>query len=1025
MLRNILPIALASTLLLSSGPALADIVQNDAADDGARVIFMGGFGGTEWFASTFDIPEEFERWRLCGIVAWIGPVGISPFTARIWNEPAEGDDFDFLDILWDTGDDAYQFTGSQQQMSVMDLRHHDLVYSARAVRVGFRHTEGFPAPPSIAADTDGFEPRKNHINAVVPQIDRIQRWYTVDDLPEAAKPPGDWVLRIEVVGEGDFCPAPGGGPGPIIPGEGEGEGGGDDGGGDDGGGEADGDDGGDDGDPDPDPRPDPDPQPDPAPVPTGELRLDLAVPDDLPNDENQLFALLGDGFVPGAQVTLTCPGCGGSADDVTTDAFDVQVRSAQSLTARAPTPDMPVADYDVTIRLQDGSFATLPNGIRVVALTGDGAPVIQAVVPDSLAAGSGAPLLIEGIGFAQGALVFLDDVALGDIDVLSSTRLVATVPTALGAGAYDLTIKNPGGLVSPPWPVTLAGPSSATPAAPVNPGGGCAQSAPALRSPAVAWLALLLGGRCSGRSGATAGPPLDVDPTGEIDPRIHVVAPNSSLSEAMAGAEAGDWLVLTSGVWTEALIVDKRVTVYGPADGGPAVLPGLVLTAGAVGATVARLEVRGEGDLVRVEAGADVVLSALTVSAPTGRAIEVAGGKARLESVVIEGASGEGVLFSEQGSGEVIDCDIRSIAEHEGRNTGACVAAVNTAGPVLVRDSKLSGCHLRGVRVFQSTAVTVRGNDIAGAGLVGVSVTAGSEATVVDNHIHGSAGAAVTAGIGVGVDRATATVKGNDIEDSGLFGVRAEEATATFEGNRIRRSGQRGISISRGDVRLIANVIEDHPDFGIFAADGAAVIARNQIKKATGVGIWVSGPLPEGAVVSIIGNRVEQTIPIQGSGPDAVFATGEGLAIVQAGTAESPVIVRNNDLDTGDGNGVAMDRAVAVLSDNRIGSNGLAGLAISGSPSPVTLSGNRITGNTGAGLELIASGAKLSNNVITGNGGDGIVLVAGASATLNGDVIEQNGRFGVMCVGGMLTDAGQARLGDNALGETQGCGAAR
>ena len=1027
---------------LPAATARAEVVQNDAAEAGARVIFMGGFGGTEWFASTFDVPEELVPWRLCRILAWIGPNGISPFTARMWNDPEGIQEFDFLDILWDTGDDAYQFTGSQQRISAIDLRHHDLVYSERRVRVGFRHTEGFPAPPSIAADTDGFQPRVNHINAVVPQIDRIQRWYTVDDLPEAAQPPGDWVLRLEIAGEDELCPNPGDGPGPIIPGEGEGEGGGDgggdQGGGDQGGGGAGGGDGGgaDDGGGD---GGGPDPRPEPAPAPTGELRLDLAVPDSLPNDENQQFALLGDGFLPGSEVTLACPGCGGGAGDLTVSAFDVQVRSAQALTARAPAPDMPVATYDVTVRRPDGAFATLPNGVSVLALSGDGAPVIQGVVPDSVAAGSGAPLLVEGIGFAPGALAFLDDVALGDVQVLSSTRLIASVPTALGTGVYDLTIKNPGGLVSPPWPVSLTGGGVAqTEAPPVGSGGGCAQGA-SLRSPGIAWFALLLGGRCSNgpTAGAGAQTPTPRPATSGAGARIRPVGSGESLAAAMASAAPGDALALAAGTWSEELTLDKPVTVYGPAeqDAGAAVVSGLVVAAGVVGATVARLQVRGAGDLVRVDPGADVVLSKLTVHSDSGRAVGVHGGRARLEELTVLSAWGEAVLFADQGAGDVISADIRSVTEHQERNTGSCVAAVNTAGPVRVRQSRLADCALRGVRVFQSTGVTIESNEIAGAGLVGVSVTADSDATVIGNRIHGSAGAAVTAGIGVSIDRAKAVVRDNDIDDSGLFGVRTEEATATVQGNRIRRSGQRGISVSRGDVRLLANVIEDHPDFGIFVADAGAQIDRNQISKATGVGLWVSGPLPEGAAVSITGNRVEQTVALQGTGPDVAFATGEALAIVRAGTPEAPVTVHDNDLGTGDGNGVAMDRAVATLTDNRIHSNGLAGLSIATVPAPgfVRLTGNRITGNRGAGLELIASAAALSGNTIIGNGGDGIFLVAGASASLDGDIIEDNARYGVMCVGGALTDPSgsadpadpadpaPAQFASNALGETQGC----
>jgi len=1102
---NHLSVAAALAAALSSAPARGETQRNDSVEPADRITFMGGFAATEWFASTFEIPPELIPWTLCGIQVWIGPAGFGVFTVRLWEDP-EGDEpfATHTGILWDSDADGWQFTGSAQQLSGIDLKDWFLdPFDAPRVRLGFRHSEATPAPPSIAADTDGFQPRMNHVNAVIPSVDRVvQRWYTVDDLPEESQPPGDWILRLDVAGPGQACPEEpfvwpdvGGQPdvGPPR---------------DTGGPPPARDTGG------PPPARDTGPPPGrdagsgpPPATPVGDLTIDLVIPRAVTRGRNHELAVFGDGFVTGASVSLACGDCGSTGGPFTTDAFDVAVAGPRALHARVPAPDMPLGTYDVTVRLPGGAWAALPLAMEVLAEgPADVHPKVTRVVPDSAPAGTATPVVIEGSGFSPGAVVRLDDVACNDAEVLSGDRLTASVPSALGPGTYDLTVENPDGLASAPHPFTLTETEAVISPRPST---GCSLVPGRRRRLPITWprlpwlLPLLLAGGCAGNGPSPASTFLDPDPGGRIwfveasateGGDGSQAAPFRQLPQALSAAAAGDALALGPGEYPEDLVLDRPLTVYGPAEGEAVLLGGeaseatVVVEAGAVGAVLARLGVRSQGDGVRVEAEASVTLSDVVIG-PTGGAgitaegadlhleggrvedvagagLDVTGGvlsaerlavartgahgvlvrggsRARLVALHVESTAAAGIELRGAG-GLVSGCRVVDVAESEETHTGSCLAVVETEEEVHLASNRLSGCALRGIRVYASRA-RVEDNDVAGAGLVGISVTTGSEAEVTDNRIRGSGGAAITAGTGISVDQSAATVTGNVVAGSGLYGLRADNAELVATGNRLSDCGARGVTLQGGRVHLSGNRVSDLTDFGIFfdAPAEESHVEGNEVVRATGAGIWISSVA---VALSVADNRVRETR--RPPGGDPFNGAGDGLALYRVAPG---VDVTGNYLLDNEGAGLSLVEADARVAGNVCAGNGSFGVQVLDAPGLVTISDNRLESNAGAGINVFASDALLEGNTVQGSRldeatgqGEGLFLLHGATVRLRGNTVRESarnglllllaaeaeladnqitdsGRYGVECVGGYVDMGDGNVLADNQLGAMTGC----
>lgn len=197
------PFALCLAALLTS-PAAADILQNDSAAPGGEIAFYPRLQAEESFRVILDGPE-WPTYRICRLFVWIGPDDFNTFIVRIGEADAAGGE---AALIWQTGEEVYQINGSQVALGALDLRRFDITTDARQLRVRFTHAPGFPAPPTIASDTDGITPGRNQIRFTLRNGDEFDDY--TENLPVEGtnpRPPGDWIVRAEVVQVDEVCPA--------------------------------------------------------------------------------------------------------------------------------------------------------------------------------------------------------------------------------------------------------------------------------------------------------------------------------------------------------------------------------------------------------------------------------------------------------------------------------------------------------------------------------------------------------------------------------------------------------------------------------------------------------------------------------------------------------------------------------------------------------------------------------------------------------------------------------------------------
>ena len=128
---------------------------------------------------------------------------------------------------------------------------------------------------------------------------------------------------------------------------------------------------------------------------------------------------------------------------------EVTVLNATSFTASVPA-GLPPGLYDLIVT-SGGRTGTLPNAFSVL----DASPVVSQVIPTTGFNDRTTEMLVQGLNFADGAVVRLGTTPLATIRI-NSTTLLAVVPAGLEAGAYPLTVANPdGGQVSLPTGFTV------------------------------------------------------------------------------------------------------------------------------------------------------------------------------------------------------------------------------------------------------------------------------------------------------------------------------------------------------------------------------------------------------------------------------------------------------------------------------------------------------------------------------------------------------------------------------------------
>ena len=417
-------------------------LRNDGVMAGAEIAFYPRLQGDESFTVVLDGPERHVLYRICRLLVWIGPDDFNVFTIRI----NDGDDPVPANLIWQSDLDAYQIFGSRDTISAIDLREERIFTDVARVSVKMTHVPGADAPPTIASDTDGIQAMRNQVRVLMRNGSYETSWtedLAVDGFPQ--RPPGDWILRLDVVGEDEVCPGPDDGPVPMDMGVPPDMGG---------------DDALDMGVPVPDAAPTIDARVRPDATPQDATPRDSAPQDATPIDpidagpeRDRGGRDLGDrlgafaierivpaGGAPALNVDVIINGRGFPfGEPVTarlgeTRLLEATVRADSTISAIVPAGMAPGV-YPLSVTRGDGQEAILPSAYTVY---GSDDLALVSVLPAEVLEGQTETLSFVGAGFDADTQFFIDAVELSAVVITGPTSATAVLDVPLIAGAYDV-----------------------------------------------------------------------------------------------------------------------------------------------------------------------------------------------------------------------------------------------------------------------------------------------------------------------------------------------------------------------------------------------------------------------------------------------------------------------------------------------------------------------------------------------------------------------------------------------------------
>ncbi len=380
-------------------------------------------------------------------------------------------------------------------------------------------------------------------------------------------------------------------------------------------------------------------------------------------------------------------------------------------------------------------------------------------------------------------------------------------------------------------------------------------------------------------------------------------------------------------------------------------------------------------------------------------------------------------------------------------STGTTIGGTAPGAGNVIANNSGDGIQLAGTEILPSTGDLIEGN------LIGVLTNSG---TPVSGNGNGSDGvyAAYTSGL---------EIFGNAIEENGQIEGNSRPGVAVINST--------GATIG-GTAAGAANVIADNGEDGLdLLGDRASFVVGNTINSNGSTGVFTSS---SGSGTQILGNTIDGNVAngiflsagildftIQGNTIESNQANGVNLHSVSGvtigGTAAGAGNVISNNAHVGlyiDGvhgadvigntiasNGStgisanALSGSSALFADNVIESNDGAGIFLLGSSVTVTIQGNDIEGNSGAGVAIGAEGSSgaisattpgntfavdILNNTVENNGGAGIYVTRGiVTVTVQGNDIENNSFAGVgiayednVTVGGTAAGEGNTIAGN-------------
>lgn len=119
-----------------------------------------------------------------------------------------------------------------------------------------------------------------------------------------------------------------------------------------------------------------------------------------------------------------------------TNATGFTVNSSTSITATAPAGT--AGTVDITVATAGGTSTTSASD----RFTYVAAPIVSSISPSSGSTGGGTTVVITGIGFVDGAMVTIGDIATTGVTWVSATSITANTPPGT-AGAKNVVVTNP------------------------------------------------------------------------------------------------------------------------------------------------------------------------------------------------------------------------------------------------------------------------------------------------------------------------------------------------------------------------------------------------------------------------------------------------------------------------------------------------------------------------------------------------------------------------------------------------------
>ena len=353
-----------------------------------------------------------------------------------------------------------------------------------------------------------------------------------------------------------------------------------------------------------------------------------------------------------------------------------------------------------------------------------------------------------------------------------------------------------------------------------------------------------------------------------------------TITNAVAEANDGDTILVRPGTYTEAVEIDKDITVRGDGD-----VATIILTAPEDGPTFTTSTIYGDEPYALLLTDTAATITGLTVQGD-GSAIIASGGSPTIQGNVVDSVglpfdgsslSGTSVAVTHGSTASVLDNEIRAGGEFsvfgeasptiEGNRlvdgphiylrepgpdtvvrdndiSGTLSRAIGVSGPgtILIEDNRISNPGPLGIRVGRNIGAegfepTVRNNTIEGARTSGIAVTEGGAPQIVGNTLTGN-------GVGISWGGAAGTIEDNTLVDNSI-GLSLRGDADLVSGNTIS-GGRGGISVMSGSMALDGNEVTGAGERGFAIGGEASPVLTSNVSCENGENLWVAdGAAPE------------------------------------------------------------------------------------------------------------------------------------------------------------------------------------